>query len=62
MAFMMLTEEPNIVPSPYLGRYKWVLLQTADALNEKDTKAYLNAAHEIVSAKLTKAKRKELGI
>ncbi|MEE9313364.1 MAG: MmcQ/YjbR family DNA-binding protein [Rhizobiaceae bacterium] len=62
MAFMMLTEEPNIAPSPYLGRYKWVQLQTSDALNDEDTKAYITAAYDIVCAKLTKAKRKELGL
>ena len=62
MAFMLLTEQPKIEPSPYLGRYKWVQLQTADALNEADTKAYIEMAHSIVVAKLTKAKRLELGL
>ncbi len=62
MAFRMLTEEPGILPSPYLGRYKWVQIKDSKALNEEDTKAYIQAAYDIVKAKLTKAKRKELGI
>lgn len=62
MAFRMLTEEPDIAPSPYLGRFKWVQLQTPDALNDADVKAYVAAAHELIAAKLTRAKRKEIGL
>jgi len=62
MAFRMLTEQPGISPSPYLGRYKWVQVTNPDALNDEDTKAYIQAAYDIVKAKLTKAKRKELGL
>lgn len=62
MAFMMLTEQPHIAPSPYLGRYKWVQLQRPDALNDEDTRAYIKIAHTLVIAKLTKAKRRELGL
>ena len=62
MAFLMLTEQENIQPSPYLGRYKWVQLQTADALSDPDIEAYITMAHSLVAAKLTKAKRRELGL
>ncbi|MEP1208555.1 MAG: MmcQ/YjbR family DNA-binding protein [Rhizobiaceae bacterium] len=62
MAFMMLTEQADIAPSPYLGRYKWVQLQTPTALSDEDTKAYIEAAHGLVVAKLTKAKRQQLGL
>ena len=62
MAFRMLTEEPDIAPSPYLGRYKWVQLQSEDALGDKDLKGYIQLAHHIIAAKLTKAKRRELGL
>jgi predicted DNA-binding protein (MmcQ/YjbR family) len=62
MAFLMLTELPEIQPSPYLGRYKWVQLQTESALEDEDIQAYIEAAHNLIAAKLTKAKRKELGI
>lgn len=62
MAFMMLTEEPGINPSPYLGRYKWVQVTDADALSTDDTKAYISASYELITAKLTRAKREELGL
>ena len=62
MAFMMLTELPDIEPSPYLGRYKWVQLQSETALPDADIKAYVEAAHGLVAAKLTKAVRRELSL
>ena len=62
MAFLMLTEQPDIEPSPYLGRYKWVQLQSSDALSAEDLKAYIAMAHSLVAAKLTKAKKVELGL
>ena len=62
MAFMMLTELPDIEASPYLGRYKWVQLQSETALPDEDIKAYVEAAHGLVAAKLTKAARRELGL
>ncbi len=62
LAFRMLTEQPDILPSPYLGRYKWVQLQTPDALSDDDLAAYIGASHDMVAAKLTKAKRLELGL
>ncbi|MEP0945110.1 MAG: MmcQ/YjbR family DNA-binding protein [Rhizobiaceae bacterium] len=62
MAFMMLTEQPNIEPSPYLGRYKWVQLQTETALEDIDIKAYIEMAHKLVTAKLTKVQRKQLNL
>ena len=62
MAFMMLTEQPDIAPLPYLGRYKWVQLLNDNAMSDDDEKAYITAAHDIIAAKLTRAKRKELGL
>ncbi len=62
LAFQILTEQPGIRPSPYLGRYKWVQLQENDALSEEDTKAYIEAAHALISQKLTRALRRELGL
>lgn len=62
MAFMMLTELPEIEPSPYLGRYKWVQLQTQSALSDEDIKAYIEMAHQLVAAKLTKVQRHALNL
>jgi predicted DNA-binding protein (MmcQ/YjbR family) len=30
--FVELIENEGVVPAPYLGRYKWVMLETLDAL------------------------------
>lgn len=62
MAFRMLTEEPGIAPLPYLGRYKWVQVQLDDALSDRDVEGYIRLAHEMVVAKLTKAKHRELDL
>jgi predicted DNA-binding protein (MmcQ/YjbR family) len=50
------------VPAPYLARAKWVQIEAADAMTDQDLKAYIEAAYFIIMAKLTKAKRKELGL
>ena len=62
MAFRMLTHQPGIQPSPYLGRYKWVQIQCDDALSDADIIGYIAMAHDMVVGKLTKARRRELGL
>jgi len=62
MAWEILRGHPGIIPAPYLGRYKWVQIQRASALDEADTFAYIKAAHALVSAKLTKKVRQQLGL
>jgi predicted DNA-binding protein (MmcQ/YjbR family) len=59
---MMLTQETDIQPSPYLGRYKWVQLQKSNALPDADIKGYITMAHSLVVDKLTKARRKQLNL
>ncbi|MGH1349700.1 MAG: MmcQ/YjbR family DNA-binding protein [Methyloligellaceae bacterium] len=62
MAYMVLIEQEGIIPAPYLARAKWVQLQSSDAMSDEDIKSHIEAAYEIICAKLTKAKRKELGL
>ncbi|PCH80685.1 MAG: hypothetical protein COB90_07605 [Hyphomicrobiales bacterium] len=62
MAYRMLIEEDGVVPAPYLARAKWVQVRTDQTLSDEDVRAYINAAYEIIAAKLTRAGRKELGI
>ena len=62
LSFRILCEQPEILPAPYLGRFKWVQLQSAAAMADGDIKAYVAKAHAIVAAKLTKAARKDLGL
>ncbi len=55
-AFANLTERENIHPSPYLGRYHWVMLARLDALPESEIKDYIRQSYEMVAAKAPKAK------
>ena len=62
MAFELLCEHGLARPAPYLQRARWVQLIDPDALGESDLKAYLEQAHAIISAKLTRKLRAELGL
>lgn len=62
MSYDLLRQQKGIIPAPYLARAKWVQIETAKALSDKDTGAYIETAYRLVAAKLTKAKRAELGI
>lgn len=62
LAFQLLPEQEGIIPAPYLARAKWVQLTRPDAMSDDDIKLHLDAAHQIIAAKLTKKLRSELGI
>ncbi len=62
LTYDILTEQPGIVPAPYLARAKWVQVEEADAMSDRDLQDYIRTAYDIVAGKLTKARRKELGI
>lgn len=62
LSYLILIDQPGIIPAPYLVRAKWVQIQSPDAMNNKDIKAYIQEAHTIILGKLTKALRKELGL
>ena len=62
LSYDILRRQDGIVPAPYLARAKWVQVQTAKAMSEDDLCGYIADAHAIISAKLTKAKRAELGL
>lgn len=61
LSYAILTELPGIIPAPYLARAKWVQIETASAMTDKNLQDYIRTAHDIISKKLTKAKQKELG-
>jgi len=62
LSYTTLCEQPGIIPAPYLARAKWVQIQEPDAMGDDDIRTYITQAHEIISAKLTKAVRAELGL
>jgi len=59
--FLELTDRPGIVPAPYLARAKWVFVERADALSDKEAAALLRRSYELVFARLTKKLQREIG-
>ena len=62
LSYDILRRQDGIVPAPYLARAKWVQVQNPDAMSDDDLRGYIEDAHALISAKLTKAKRTELGL
>lgn len=58
--FAELTEQDAINPAPYVARYHWVALERFDVLSEKELKALLRNAYDLVLAKLPKKAKAEL--
>ena len=53
-AFAELIEREDIHPAPYVGRYKWVMLDRLDALGNGELKAFLRLSYEMVEANAPK--------
>lgn len=54
--FAELTDREDIRPSPYLGRYKWVMLDRLDALGDSELKDFIRQSYEMVEANAPKPK------
>ena len=59
--FSELIEHEDIRPAPYVGRYKWVMLDRLDALRWNELQELIQASYEMVAAKAPGAnvKRKQ---
>jgi predicted DNA-binding protein (MmcQ/YjbR family) len=62
IAYEALTETGRARPAPYLARAKWVYFDTLAALNSDEVTDWLATAHRLVAAKLTRARRTEIGL
>ncbi len=60
--FQILCELDGIIPAPYLARGKWVQVKTEEAMSNEDVKDYIKSSYDIISGKLTKKMRSDLGI
>ena len=49
--FAELVEHEDIIPAPFLGRYKWVALERMDVLPWSDTTDLITESYEMVAAK-----------
>lgn len=54
--FAELIEREDIRPAPYVGRYKWVMLDRLDALREEELEDLIRHSYEMVAAKAPKRK------
>lgn len=61
-SFEQLIAEGVAQPAPYAARFKWVQLKSPDALPDEQLRRYLEIAHSLVAAKLTRKARAELGL
>jgi predicted DNA-binding protein (MmcQ/YjbR family) len=57
--FAELLECEGIVPAPYVGRYKWVLLERLDALPAGELEDLIRQSYEMVAAKAPKRRKKK---
>src|SRR5207302_8885363 len=54
--FAELIEREDIRPAPYVGRYKWVMLDRLDALPGNELKELIRQSYEMVAAKSPRLK------
>lgn len=62
LAFEGLTSLDGIEQAAYFAKGQWVNVARDADLPDEDLKAYLRESHRIISAKLTRKLRAELGI
>jgi predicted DNA-binding protein (MmcQ/YjbR family) len=55
-SFAELIERENIRPAPYVGRYKWVMLDRLDAVRWDELQELMRQSYEMVAAKGPKKK------
>src|SRR5262249_10526963 len=59
--FAELTEREGIVPAPYLGRYKWILIQDLNVLSAHDLQDLIRDSYDmvVVNAKVATMKNRK---
>ena len=57
-----LTATPGIIPTPYMARYHWVLVQQPDRLTEAEWKQFVKQSYDMIKSKLPKKTQKELNL
>jgi predicted DNA-binding protein (MmcQ/YjbR family) len=57
--FAELVEREDIAPAPYVGRYKWVILNHLDALRNDELRDLLRQSYEMVAAHAPKVRTRK---
>jgi predicted DNA-binding protein (MmcQ/YjbR family) len=50
-AFQELLEHEGVVPAPYVGRYKWLMLEKLDVLSKPEIDRCIKKSYAMVAAK-----------
>jgi predicted DNA-binding protein (MmcQ/YjbR family) len=58
--FLELTDRPGFRPAPYMARAHWVTLDDPKVVSKAELEAFIRRAYELVFAKLTKKRQREL--
>jgi predicted DNA-binding protein (MmcQ/YjbR family) len=58
--FAELIELADVRPAPYVGRYKWVMLDRLDALSSDELKEMIRQSYAMVAAKAPKLRAREV--
>jgi predicted DNA-binding protein (MmcQ/YjbR family) len=54
--FAELIERENVRPAPYVGRYKWVMVDSLNAIRNEELKDLIRQSYDMVVAKAPKSK------
>ena len=52
--FAELSTSSGIMPAPYIGRYKWILIENDSRFSEREWEHYIRQSYELVKANLPK--------
>ncbi len=53
-SFAELIEREDVRPAPYVGRYKWIMLDRLDAVSWNELRELIRQSYEMVAAKAVK--------
>ncbi len=59
--FLELTDQPGIIPAPYLARARWISVIEPQRFATAELEAFILDAYVLVRAKLAKKRQAELG-
>lgn len=60
--FEELTSKEVFIQAPYMARNQWVLVKDITLLSELEWKRFLKKSYDIISAKLPKKVKQEIGL
>ena len=60
--FLELTDQAGLSPAPYLARAKWIQVEEPERFDDEWLAHGIRRAYELVAAKLSRKRQRELGI